>query len=118
ALIYKSYAGHLNSLNATDTEAAGYEALKALRSTPLTKLPRFSLVAADGFDFYSPVQTQLLTALASRGVETIVSLTYEAGRATHLWQKPTFERLCNAGAELVYCSASPSTVIEATAARF
>ncbi|HKP87185.1 MAG TPA: PD-(D/E)XK nuclease family protein [Blastocatellia bacterium] len=118
AMIYESYAETLNVLNATDSEAAGYLASRALASTPPSQSLGFSLVAADGFDFYSPVQTRVLALLAARGVETIVSLTYEEGRAAHLWQKPTVERLRNAGVEFVQCSASPSTMIEVAAARF
>ena len=76
-----------------------------------------SLVAVDGFDFYSPVQLRLLSLLSARNVETIVTLTYEEGRAVHLWQKPTIERLREAGAQFDYCSTTPTSVIERAAAQ-
>ncbi|HKS43069.1 MAG TPA: PD-(D/E)XK nuclease family protein [Blastocatellia bacterium] len=116
ALIYESYAAELDSLNATDSEAAGFMALQTLESSASINL-NISLVAVDGFDFYSPVQLRLLSLLAARNVETIVTLTYEEGRAVHLWQKPTIERLRKTGAQFDYCSTTPTNVIERAAAQ-
>lgn len=118
ALIYKTYSDNLDSFEKIDSEAAGYAALHALASRPASLSLGFSLVAADGFDFYSPVQTRLLKLLSSRGVETIASLTYEEDRAVHLWQKPTIERLGKQGAQFIHCAANPSTVIEIAYANF
>jgi ATP-dependent helicase/nuclease subunit B len=117
ALIYESYAAELDSLNATDSEAAGFLALRALESSPAKVNFNFSLVAADGFDFYSPVQLQLLSQLAARDVETLATLTYEEGRAVHLWQRPTVRRLRESGAQLDYSPVVPAGVIERAAAR-
>ena len=116
ARIYESYGAELDSLNVTDTEAAGFLALRALESSASIKL-NISLVAVDGFDFYSPVQLRLLSLLATRNVETIITLTYEEGRAVHLWQKPTIERLRETGAQFDFCSATPASVIERAAAQ-
>jgi ATP-dependent helicase/nuclease subunit B len=117
ALIYESYAAELRSLNATDSEAAGFLTLKAIESLPAPNNLNLSLVAADGFDFYSRVQLQLLSRLAARNVETMVTLTYEEGRAVHLWQKPTIERLREAGAQFDRFSMMDTSVIERAAAR-
>jgi ATP-dependent helicase/DNAse subunit B len=131
ALIYENYFAALASSNATDSESAGLSALRALESSvnQVESSSRagngstflgeniFSLVVADGFDFYTPVQVRLLSALAARGVEVIATLTYEEGRAVHLWQERTMERLKNAGAEMVYFSRGHLSVIEQAAAR-
>ncbi|MGA9768669.1 MAG: PD-(D/E)XK nuclease family protein [Blastocatellia bacterium] len=117
AFIYESYGAELDSLNVTDSEAAGFFALQALSSSPDSINLNISLVAVDGFDFYSPVQLRLLSLIAARNVETIVTLTYEEGRAVHLWQKPTVERMRNAAAHFQYCSMMPKGVIERVAAR-
>src|SRR6185503_13177939 len=110
ALIYQSYEAALASMGATESEAAGSLALEALETS--SRNLNLSLVAVDGFDFYSPVKARLLASLASRGVETIVTLTYEEGRAVHLWQKPTIERLRAQGASFDHCSTSPKTAVE------
>src|ERR1044072_7273011 len=60
ALIYESYSAKLDSLNVTDSEAAGFLALRTLESSASINL-NISLVAVDGFDFYSPVQLRLLS---------------------------------------------------------
>lgn len=117
ALIYESYAAQLDSLNVTDSEAAGVLALRAIESLPSSINLNISLVAVDGFDFYSQVQLRLLSLLAARNVETMITLTYEEARAVHLWQKPTVERLREAGAQFDYCSTTPTSVIERAAAR-
>jgi len=118
ARIYNAYTVELEGLLATDREGAGLAALRALEASKRDHQSlRLALVAADGFDFYTPVQVRLLRRLAERGVATIATLTYEAGRATHLWQRPTFERLQNAGAEFEYLTTSPGTVIEHAAGR-
>ncbi len=125
-LIFAAYADALASIEATDAEGAGVAALgaiEAMRDDSLSKkraakrAPELSLVAIDGFDFYSPVQVLLLKALADCGVEVVATLTYEDGRAVHLWQKRTRERLDEARAEIVECAARPTTLIERAAAQ-
>jgi ATP-dependent helicase/nuclease subunit B len=118
ALINESYAAALDSLGATESEAAGRAALCALESSPPSANLNLSLIAVDGFDFYSAVQTRLLSILSSRGVETIATLDYEEGRAAHLWQKPTMARLNAACAEIVACESGNSTPFDLAASRF
>ena len=131
SLIYEAYAAALASSNAEDPESAGLRALRAVevsdqwiepslntgRRSGLIQKNIFSLVAADGFDFYTPVQSRLLRALAARGAEVIATLTYEEGRAVHLWQQHTVERLKNVGAEIVSVSCERDDVIGQAAAR-
>lgn len=117
ALIYQSYAAELDSLNVIDAEASGFLALRALESSSASINLNVALVAVDGFDFYSQVQLRLLSLLAARNVETLVTLDYEEGRAVHLWQKPTVERLRGAGAQFDYCQATLTSVIERAAAQ-
>lgn len=118
ARIFKAYAAELETALATDREGAGFAALRALEASRRDNHSlRLALVAADGFDFYTPVQVQLLARLAERGVETLATLTYEAGRATHLWQRPTVARLQNVGAEFDYLTAGPTSTIARAAAR-
>jgi ATP-dependent helicase/nuclease subunit B len=129
AQIYESYAAALAASNAVDSESAGARALIALKdsdhsrdSFPTSgKLKNIgshslSMVAADGFDFYTPVQVQMLSLLAARGVDVLATLTYEEGRAVHLWQKPTAERLSRAHAVSVQLSREPRGLIEQAAA--
>lgn len=118
ALIFMRYRVRLRSSNLIDAEGAGLEAVRALEQSSKKNLAdRFSLVVADGFDFYTPVQVRLLSLLSSLGVETAATLTYEAGRAVHLWQEPTRRRFESAGAEIIELQATPLNEIERAAAR-
>ncbi|HVG17638.1 MAG TPA: hypothetical protein VNI02_01195, partial [Blastocatellia bacterium] len=131
ALIYEAYFAALDESGAVDSEVAGLRAAHALEESYQRPGPAsgtgsgpgrlrnniFSLVAADGFDFYTPVQVRLLSALAARGAEVVATLTYEEGRAVHLWQERTLERLKNAGAEVVILSGERASPIEQAAAR-
>jgi ATP-dependent helicase/nuclease subunit B len=131
ALIFERYRDALVAANATDAERAGLAALRLLEAEsynralappqsppPSSLLSRpISLVAADGFDFYTPVQVRLLSLLSAAGVETIVTLSYEARRAVHFWQERTRSRLAVASAEVIDCASSPSNQIERAAAR-
>jgi ATP-dependent helicase/nuclease subunit B len=129
ALIYEAYLAALDEAGAVDPESAGLRALHALEGTCPRLAPSskdrpdfsrentFSFVAADGFDFYTPVQVRLLSALARRGAEVIATLTYEEGRAVHLWQERTMGRLKSAGAEVIIFSGGLESSIERAAAR-
>ncbi|MFP5263259.1 MAG: PD-(D/E)XK nuclease family protein [Blastocatellia bacterium] len=131
ALIYEAYLAALDQAGAVDPESAGLRALHALEGSgtglepPSNGRPRpdffrentFSFIAADGFDFYTPVQVRLLSALARSGAEVIATLTYEEGRAVHLWQERTAERLKSAGAEVIIFSRGPESGIERAAGR-
>ncbi len=120
ALIFTRYTARLRRSNLIDAEGAGLEALRALeaaRSSGKNFANRFSLVVADGFDFYTPVQVGLLSRLSQLGVETLATLTYESGRAVHLWQEPTRKRFASIGAEITEFQSPPSNEIERAAAR-
>ncbi|MEW6207141.1 MAG: PD-(D/E)XK nuclease family protein [Acidobacteriota bacterium] len=118
ALIFARYSARLRSSNVTDAEGAGLEALRALdESTKKNPADRFSLVVADGFDFYTSIQVGLLSRLSLLGVETLATLTYEPGCAVHLWQEPTLKRFESAGAQVTELRSSPASEIERAAAR-
>jgi ATP-dependent helicase/DNAse subunit B len=118
ALILARYSARLRSSGVTDAEGAGLEALGALDRLPKKNLAsRFSLVVADGFDFYTAVQVSLLSRLSQLGVETLATLTFEPARAVHLWQEPTRKRFEAAGAQVTQLQSSPDGEIERAAAR-
>lgn len=117
ARVFTHYAAALESLNAVDAESAGHAALSAIAK--VKDLRRwFSLIAVDGFDFLTATQSQLLCALAKRGVEVLVSLLYDEARALHYWQRPTMARLRATGASFTHYRIAPKTSIEVAAARF
>jgi ATP-dependent helicase/nuclease subunit B len=131
ALIYENYFNVLASTKAVDAESAGLRAAQALEDagrhfgSPVIngsvsrgfQKNDYSFIAADGFDFFTPVQVRLLSALAARGVEVIATLTYEEGRAVHLWQERTVERLKNARADVVHLTCKQLSEIEQVAAQ-
>jgi ATP-dependent helicase/nuclease subunit B len=116
ARILTHYAATLDSLNAVDSESAGHAALSAVAK--MQDLRRwFSLIAVDGFDFITATQSQLLSMMATRGVEVRVSLLYDEARAIHYWQRPTMARLRAAGASFTHYRIDPKTSIQVAAAR-
>ncbi len=118
ALIFTRYRARLRLSNLIDAEGAGLESLRALEQSSRENIAdRFSLVVADGFDFYTPVQVGLLSRLSQLGVETVATLTYETGRAVHLWQDRTRRRFESTGAEITELQASPSNEISRASAR-
>ena len=114
ARVFTRYAEALESLRASDAESAGPAALSAIEqaSEPHRWL---SLIAVEGFDFLTALQVRLLTALAARGVEVLVSLTYDEARAIHYWQRPTIARLRAAGANFIPYETKPHNAIQAAA---
>ncbi|HEY7547285.1 MAG TPA: hypothetical protein VID27_20490, partial [Blastocatellia bacterium] len=118
ALIFARYRARLQASGLIDVEGAGLEALRALEQRAIKNpADRFSMIVADGFDFYTPVQVGLLSRLSRLGVETMATLTYEEGRAVHLWQEPTRRRFEAAGAEIIELQSSPADEISRAAAR-
>jgi ATP-dependent helicase/nuclease subunit B len=124
AAIFHSYASELDSIGAVDSEGAGFAAsellrkkVEARRSTGQTSIEDSNtLVAVDGFDFYTPVQVLILKSLAASGGEVAVTLSYEAGSAVHLWHQRTRARLEEAGAEIIeYASARTDSIGRAAA---
>lgn len=115
AQVFAGYAMALETLNVVDEESAAHVALAALEPArgPLNWV---SLIAVDGFDYLTAVQVRLLSSLAARGVEVIVSLTYDEARAIHYWQRPTIARLQAAGASFIPYAATPADRIRVAAA--
>src|SRR6185295_13143021 len=110
ARIFTRYAAALESLNAVDAESAGHAALSAVDK--VQDLRRwFSLIAVDGFDFITATQSQLLSMMATRGVEVMISLLYDEARAIHYWQRPTMTRLRAAGASFTHHRIAPESSI-------
>jgi ATP-dependent helicase/DNAse subunit B len=116
ASAFERYAEMLASRHAVDSEGAGLRAARALETRHRSSL-NFSLVAACGFDFYTAVQTRLLLLLSRLGVETLATLTYQQGRAVHLWQNPTRKRFQDAEVETEELSDAPAHLIRRAAAR-
>jgi ATP-dependent helicase/nuclease subunit B len=115
AQVFARYAAALEALNAVDSESAGHAALSAVEKTSEPH-QWFSLIAVDGFDFLTAMQVRLLSTLAARGVEVLVSLTYDEARAIHYWQRPTIARLQAAGATFTHCATEPNSRIQVAAA--
>jgi ATP-dependent helicase/DNAse subunit B len=124
ALIFGRYELALKTAGALDAEGAGVYAVRGLErllrdaeaNQPLLQMIKneFALIACDGFDFYTPTQIRLLQLLSECGVETMATLTYEADRAVHLWQKRTLERFDKARAETLSCAAKSEMAQVAT----
>jgi ATP-dependent helicase/nuclease subunit B len=126
AKVFAAYAIELAAAGETDAEGAGLLALKALEeiasankgSESANATLHFTLVAADGFNFYNRVQVRLLSLLSSLGVKVVTTLTYEENRAIHIWQGPTRARLDAHATEIVDCSTTPANAIDLAAINF
>jgi ATP-dependent helicase/nuclease subunit B len=81
ALVYTAYQGWLQKQNWADNEGRGWLAAIALESNPgLGVDTRFStgllrLLAVSGFDEFNPTQLAVLSLLANRTQETLITLT-------------------------------------------
>jgi ATP-dependent helicase/nuclease subunit B len=115
AQVFAGYAAALESLGVVDNESAGSAALSALTEST-EPCHWLSLIAVEGFDFLTPLQVRLLSALAARGVEVIVNMTYDEARALHYWQRPTVARLQAKGATFIRCENQPESIIQVAAA--
>jgi ATP-dependent helicase/nuclease subunit B len=127
ALIYKRYEAALNQAKAIDAEGAGLYALRRLEAmargdiqdceSVVKKIKEnFPLIAADGFDFYTPVQVKILSQLSKFGIEVIAALTFEEDRTVHLWQKRTLERFVKERAEINQLTSNITNEISTAAA--
>jgi len=113
SLIFDRYSIALGSAGSIDAEGAGLRAVRALetiasdpgRAASIRR--RFSLIAADGFNLYTPIQVKLLSLLASLNIEVISTLTWREGRAVHLWQQPTLDRFKKIKPEIIELSERP-----------
>lgn len=122
SLIFERYTKTLEYERLIDAEGAGLMAVRSLesiihdpvRSASIAK--KLSLIAVDGFNFYTPVQVKLLSLLSMSGVEVAATLTYQEGRSVHLWQQLTFQRFREASSEMIELDSIPSNPIERAAA--
>lgn len=74
ALIYTAYQAGLQVHNLADREGETWLALRALEEKP-SLASDIALLLADGYDQFTPVQALLLTQLAGRVQQTVVTLT-------------------------------------------
>ena len=79
ARIYREYQRTLQQHNLVDREGEGWLALSLVESKP-DIAAGVSLLLVDGYDQFTPLQAQLLTVLASRARDTLVTLTRVARR--------------------------------------
>jgi ATP-dependent helicase/nuclease subunit B len=128
ALIFTRYEIALKQANAIDAEGAGLYAMRWLEVIALSELAEreraiqnlknnFVFIAADGFDFYTPVQVKMLSQLSKFGIEVMATLTFENERAVHFWQKRTLERFISEQAEIIACKSTLTGNIAQAAAR-
>jgi ATP-dependent helicase/nuclease subunit B len=127
ALIFKQYEMALHQTTAIDAEGAVLTALRQLEAIDRGQVQgreriiqnlkdNFPFLAADGFDFYTPVQVRILSQLSRFGIEVMATLTFEEERAVHLWQKRTHERFIAEGAEIIRCRGKVRNQISEAAA--
>ena len=74
ALVYNAYQDWLQKQNWADNEGRGWLAAIALESNP-TLGADTRLLAVSGFDEFNPTQLAVLSLLANRAEETIITLT-------------------------------------------
>jgi ATP-dependent helicase/nuclease subunit B len=85
ATIYGAYQDWVTDHDVVDREGAGWLALAHLQDRGQW-LHSIRLLVVDGFQQFSPLQVQLLAGLASRVQDTILTLSYEAERATTVYR--------------------------------
>ena len=79
ARIYVAYQHFLKQRDLADREGQGWLAVRVLKQDP-SLLADLRLLIVDGFDQFTPVQSQLLAALSNRADETTLTLTTVTGR--------------------------------------
>ncbi|MBK9123356.1 MAG: exodeoxyribonuclease V subunit gamma [Chloroflexi bacterium] len=78
ARLYAAYQETLRRNALVDTEGEAWLALARLREVDWN--PHLELFVADGFDNFTPVQADLLRAIAARAGRSVVTLSHVAGR--------------------------------------
>jgi ATP-dependent helicase/nuclease subunit B len=94
ARIYALYQDMLRQNAMVDREGEGWLALDELENNK--RLYRdIALLLVDGYDQFNPLQSQLLTLLASRAGETLITLTQVPGREATIGKRfqRAFDRL-------------------------
>jgi len=102
ARIYTGYQQFLQASQLVDRDGAGWVALECLRQAP-PLAAHVGLLAVDGFDNFTPLQVELLNALAGQAEESLLTLTYEEQRqhdAGRIFAR-TLERLTRRGVWVV-----------------
>lgn len=79
AKIYHGYQAYLKEFRLVDSEGEGWLAVEALADNR-TLAGNLALLLVDGFDQFTPVQADLLTQLAERADEALITLTTVPGR--------------------------------------
>jgi ATP-dependent helicase/nuclease subunit B len=79
ARIYAAYQANLQHHGLVDREGQGWLAVEALDKNPRLAAD-LALLIVDGFDQFTPVQVDLLAALARRADESLITLTTVSGR--------------------------------------
>lgn len=74
ARIYSAYQRTLQQHNLVDREGEGWRALSLVEENPEIGKD-VNLLLVDGYDQFTPLQAELLTALASRAHDTLITLT-------------------------------------------
>lgn len=74
ALVYSAYQNWLQTQNWADNEGRGWMAAIALESNPAL-FADTRLLAVSGFDEFNPTQLAVLSLLANRAQETLITLT-------------------------------------------
>ena len=96
ALVYNEYQEWLQRNDWADNEGRGWLAAIALESSPdLLSEARF--LAVSGFDEFNPTQLAVLSLLAKRATETIITLTGDLERS----QRPAQRRFQRAQRAIV-----------------
>ena len=83
AAIYSAYQDWLLRQNWADSEGQGWLAALALDADPQLEA-RLRLLVVNGFDEFNPTQLGVLTLLAQRAAETIITLTGDLERPHRL----------------------------------
>lgn len=78
ARLYATYQETLRRNALVDTEGEAWLALARLREIDWN--PHLELFVVDGFDNFTPVQADLLRAIAARAARSVVTLSHVAGR--------------------------------------
>ena len=98
ALVYSSYQDWLQKQNWADNEGRGWLAAIALESNP-TLGADTRLLAVSGFDEFNPTQLAVLSLLANRAKETLITLTGDTLRENPT--RPAHHRFHRAQAAII-----------------
>ncbi len=89
AAIYRAYQRGMRTLGWADREGAGWLAARALRDHPHL-LKSIELLVVDGFDSFSPLQLDVLSAVARQVAGLVITLSGEPEMARPAYRR--FER--------------------------